>query len=232
MWHNYFFQLQKKYNMRLSTKEPLVIRFDGKDVTKSVDFNLLYNNKGSFIDILDKTVWYFTQKYHCYSIYGSDEVSFIFQEPMNLIADLDVDKCNFSNEVIALFSQYFFDYFNTLYKVKKVFWHGKCFSIPSGKLESYIKYRTGVIKNVMVMYFLKRKDIKGSKTKLSKKQEECRKYADYISCLDRENGVLYYDGQRLDIDEFLKGNIQKIESKEDEIINTTINDYDIEIDGF
>lgn len=35
MWNSYFFQIQSKYSMRVSFKNPLVIRLDGKDVTKN-----------------------------------------------------------------------------------------------------------------------------------------------------------------------------------------------------
>ncbi|MEG1363695.1 MAG: hypothetical protein RSC92_04630, partial [Clostridia bacterium] len=74
MWQNYFLQIQKKYNMKLSTKKPLVIRFDGKDVTKDKSFDLLNNFNGSFLNALDKTAWYFSNKYNCYYLYGSDEI--------------------------------------------------------------------------------------------------------------------------------------------------------------
>ena len=36
MWINYFFNIQRKYSMRVSKKLPLVIRLDGKDVTKNI----------------------------------------------------------------------------------------------------------------------------------------------------------------------------------------------------
>ena len=56
MWRNYFFQIQSKYNMRVSLTEPLVIRFDGKDVTKSKDINFFEIYNGSFTDAFEKTV--------------------------------------------------------------------------------------------------------------------------------------------------------------------------------
>ena len=36
MWNSYFFQIQSKYSMRVSFKNPLVIRLDGKDVIKNM----------------------------------------------------------------------------------------------------------------------------------------------------------------------------------------------------
>ena len=43
MWNSYFFQIQSKYSMRVSFKNPLVIRLDGKDVTKNKKYDLLNN---------------------------------------------------------------------------------------------------------------------------------------------------------------------------------------------
>ena len=62
MWQSYFFQIQSKYNMRVSLKEPLVIRLDGKNITKNKDFDLINNYEGSFVNILEKTVKYFSRK--------------------------------------------------------------------------------------------------------------------------------------------------------------------------
>lgn len=207
MWKDYFWQLQKKYSMRLSIKEPLVIRFDGKDVTKDKKINLLYNTKGSFMDAMDKTAWYFSDKYDCYAIYGTDEISFVTNEPLKILEDLDKTITNHSNEVISLFSQYFFDYFNTFYKGEKIFFHGKCFSIPSGKIVSYIKYRSKSIKNVITTYFLNRNDIKMGKSKLSERINKCTELKEYNILKEIENGTLYYCGNKLSIEKFLDNSI-------------------------
>lgn len=217
MWQSYFFQIQNKYNMRLSIKNPLVIRFDGKDVTKNKDLDLLNNIEGTFINQLEKTVKYFTEKYHCYSIFGSDEVSFIFNNPMALIEDLDKEKCNRSNEVIALFSQLFFDYFNNLNRNLKVFWHGKCFSIKNEKINSYLKFRSKIIKNVMTTYFLKRKNIHMGNNKMEEREIECKRHSDYENLKEIQDGILYFDGNKISLEEFYKGNIKIL--KEEKINN-------------
>ena len=59
MWNNYFFQIQKKYVMRVSTKKPLVIRLDGKGITKNKGINLFYDYKGRFSDALISSAKYF-----------------------------------------------------------------------------------------------------------------------------------------------------------------------------
>lgn len=209
MWQSYFFEIQSKYNMRVSTTRPLVIRLDGKNVTKSKEFDLLKNPE-SFSDILEKTVKYFTEKYRCLAIFGSDEVSFIFENPMRVIEDLDKDKVNRVNEIISLFSQYFFDYFNELYGKTKVFWHAKCFTINEDKIISYLKYRSKIIRNVMTTYFLKKKKIYMGNEKMNIREAECEKYADYEALKEYQDGTLYFDGKKIDLSEYYKGNIKEI----------------------
>lgn len=214
MWNSYFFQIQSKYSMRVSFKNPLVIRLDGKDVTKNKKYDLLNNYEGNFRNTLEKTAEFFTRKYKCLAILGSDEISFIFTDPLVLISDLDKEKWNTSNEIISVFSQYFFDYFNEHNKQSKVFWHGKCFSIRNEKINSYIKFRSSIIKNVMTTYFLSKYNIKMGKEKQEKREIECKKLQGYEVLEDIQNGVLYLEGDRIDIIEFYKGNIKKVKSTE------------------
>ena len=214
MWNSYFFQIQSKYSMRVSFKNPLVIRLDGKDVTKNKKYDILNNYEGNFRNTLEKTAEFFTKKYKCLAILGSDEISFIFTDPLVVISDLDKEKWNTSNEIISVFSQYFFDYFNEHNKQSKVFWHGKCFSIKNEKINSYIKFRSSVIKNVMTTYFLSKYNIKMGKEKQEKREIECKKLQGYDVLEDIQNGVLYLEGDRIDITEFYKGNIKKVKSTE------------------
>lgn len=214
MWNSYFFQIQSKYSMRVSFKNPLVIRLDGKDVTKNKKYDLLNNYEGNFRNTLEKTAEFFTRKYKCLAILGSDEISFIFTDPLVVISDLDKEKWNSSNEIISVFSQYLFDYFNEHNKQSKVFWHGKCFSIRNEKINSYIKFRSSIIKNVMTTYFLSKYNIKMGKEKQEKREIECKKLQGYEVLEDIQNGVLYLEGDRIDIIEFYKGNIKKVKSTE------------------
>lgn len=214
MWNSYFFQIQSKYSMRVSFKNPLVIRLDGKDVTKNKKYDLLNNYEGNFRNTLERTAEFFTRKYKCLAILGSDEISFIFTDPLVVISDLDKEKWNTSNEIISVFSQYFFDYFNEHNKQSKVFWHGKCFSIRNEKINSYIKFRSSIIKNVMTTYFLSKYNIKMGKEKQEKREIECKKLQGYEVLEDIQDGVLYLEGDRIDIIEFYKGNIKKVKSTE------------------
>lgn len=218
MWNNYFAQIRKKYSMRVSLKEPLVINLDGKDVTKNNNINLFIKYDNGFLDSMEKTVKYFTKKYNCISIFGADEVSFIFLRPEDLIKDMNSDMNNYSNEIIAVFSQYFFDYFNNISSDEKIFWHGKCYSIPRGKVNSYIKYKKQLIKNVITTYLLKRKNIvDAGKIKSSERIKICRKYQEYNELKKIEDGILYLNGNRIDIEEFLNGNIKKIETEKEKL---------------
>ena len=219
MWQSYFYQIQKKYNMRLSYKNPLVIRLDGKNITKNKSYDLLNNYENSFRNTLEKAVQYFTEKYHCYSIFGSDEVSFIFINPMILIQDLDKEKYSSSNEIISLFTQYFFDYFNNFNKHTKVFWHGKCFSIKKEKLKSYIKFRSRVIRNVMTTYFLITKGVRVGNANMETKDNECKKFNDYNILQDTQDGVLYFDGNRIDLQEFYNDNIKIVDESNDDMFS-------------
>lgn len=208
MWKNYFNNIQRKYSMRVSKAEPLVIRLDGKDVTKNKSIDLLdRESKNSFTNSLEKTVKYFTEKYNCFAIFGSDEVSFIFQNPNLIIEDMTNDACNSSNEIISGFTQYFFDYFNEFDKHKKVFWHGKCFSIPNGKIKSYIKYRSKIIQNVMTTYFLINKGKYKGNEKLVTREDKCKKHEGYNIFQDIEKGILYYNGERIYLDKFINNDI-------------------------
>ena len=233
MWNNYFYQIQTKYNMRISKNKPLVIRFDGKDVTKDKTINLLDMYKNGFLDSLQKTAWYFSYKYNCYTIVGSDELSIIFEDPTEMLGILDSTSDHHSNEITSLLSQYFFDYFNNYYQEKKIFWHGKCFSIPKEKIKSYIKYRSTIIKNVMVTYFLIRKNNNSSKEKLDEKLLKCKQYNDFEILNNIKDGILFYKGKRLDIQEFFKGNILEIEeisTNSDNLQNKTSDDTGFEIE--
>ena len=217
MWNNYFYQIRKKYSMRVSQKEPLVINLDGKNVTKNNELNIIDIYEGSFLNNLEKTVKYFTEKYQCLGIFGADEVSFIFEEPMILINDTNSDKSTYSIEIISVFSQMFYDYFNHYDSHRKIFWHGKCFSIHTEKVKSYIRYKSKLIQVLVTTYFLKKKKIPDAgRIPLEEKKKKCQEYSDYKRLQQLEKGILYLNGKRIDIDEYLDGNIKEIENNVDE----------------
>ena len=216
IWKDYFANLRNKYSMRVSSKEPLIINLDGKNITKGGHFSLLDNtSENGFLSMMEKTVKYFSKRYNCIAIFGTDEVSFIIEEPMTLINDIN-DKSNKKvDEIISMFSQYFFEYFNSFNTAEKVYWHGECFSIPEGKVRSYIKYKSTSIKNVLTTYFLKKNGIPNAgKIKLQEKINACMQYDSFEPYLKEQiDGYLYYQGEQIDIQEFLNGNIVVVKSK-------------------
>lgn len=218
MWNNYFGQIRKKYSMRISTKEPLVINLDGKNITKNKEINIIDVYEGSFFVNLEKTVRYFTKRYNCLAIFGADEVSFILENPMDLVNDLNTDENTSSNEIISVFSQIFYDYFNHFDTHKKIFWHGKCYSIHQEKVKSYIKYKSKLIQVLVTTYFLKKKNvIDAGKIPLQEKKRKCNEYKEYKQIAKTEKGVLYYKGKKIDIEEFFNGNIKEIDNFDESI---------------
>ncbi|MEG2235819.1 MAG: hypothetical protein RR144_05220 [Clostridia bacterium] len=226
MWNNYFLQIRKKYSMRVSSKNPLIINLDGKDVTKNNDINILEMYKGSFRYSMDKAAAFFTEKYNCLCIIGGDEISFIIENPIELVNDLNSDNDMSSVEISSMFSQYFFEYFNKFYENDIIFFHGKCYSINSDKIKSFIKYKSKLIVNLVTTYFLKKKDIHNfGNTKLSEKIKMCNEYIDYKKFSDIENGILYYKGKKINLQNFLDDRIIEIED-----IDNSVSSKNIEFD--
>ena len=210
MWNDYFGKIRNKYGLDVSSKNPLIFNLDGKDVTKDLTLNLLsYTSDNDFLKIMEKTVKYFTTKYSCMAIFGSDEVCFIFENPTVIINDLNSSGFKKGDMLISLFSQYFYDYFNELNHGRKIFWHAKCFSIPKGKMQSFIKYKCVRFRNVITTYLLKKNNVKDAgRIKLDEKIKLCEQIDGYDKIKQYENGILYYCGKQIDIEEYLKGNIK------------------------
>ena len=238
MWIDYFYQIQKKYTMRISDSKPLVIRLDGKDVTKDPDINFLYSHKGSFLYCLKEAAKYFSKKYECYALCGTDEISFIVENPKKLFEDIQSDQAYYSQEIISVFAEYFYDYFNTLYKPRKIFWHAKCYSISKEKFKSYITYRKKSIQNVIVTYFLKKNNIRNvGNEKISTRLEMCKNFSERPLLEKEMFGNLFFNGNQIDMNEFFNGNIKIIDENNNQHndnnnnTNNSINDdFDIDID--
>ena len=210
-WNDYFANIRNKYSMRVSKTKPLIIDLDGKNVTSNAMYSLLDNQKGSFLDIVEQVVKKITYEYECMAIFGVDEISFIFDSATGIIDKINNNKNYKSDEIISIFSQYFFNEFNNLNSKTTIFWHGKCYSIEENKKISYIKYKSQSILNVFLAYFLKKNGIKDAgNIKLYKKLELCNKIDFFKDVEQYSKGILYYKGKRIDLDEYLKGNIKQI----------------------
>ncbi len=160
MWNNYFGNIENKYDLKMNNHTPIVIFIDGKDITKSFKYNLISETKNSFNDIFEQTIKHFSRELDCIAISGVDEVSFIFEDSKK-IKKIVSNRTYKAHEIVSIFSQQFYKYFNDRYTNGPVYWHCKCSNIPKGKIKSYIKYRSLTILELTVTYFLK-----GSKLKM------------------------------------------------------------------
>ena len=226
-WNNYFSNIENKYNLKMSTKKPIVIFIDGKGITKSFKYNLISENKNSFNDIFEQTIKYFTMKFDCIAISGVDEVSFIFEDCKKL-KEFITEKKYKSHNIVSIFSQYFYKYFNDRYENENIYWHCKCANIPEGKIKSYIKYRSLTIFELQLTYFLKRKQIKDAgKIQLSEKKRKCDEIIEYKEVEKFEKGRLYIKGKQVELTSFLNDKIVELPEIKREEITTflDINDF-------
>lgn len=209
-WSSYFDKIKNKYNLKLNRNQPIVIFLDGKDITKSFQHDLISENKNSFNDVFEQTIKYFSKKFDCIAISGVDEVSFIIEntEKLNNFIGLKQYKVQ---DIVSTFSQYFYKYFNDKYVGTPIYWHCKCSNIPTGKIKSYIRYRSLTIFELNLTYFLKRKQFKNAgKIALAEKKEKCNEMPDYAQLKPFEKGKLYINGQPVELGAFLDDKIIKL----------------------
>ncbi|MBQ3145722.1 MAG: hypothetical protein IJB90_04045 [Clostridia bacterium] len=216
-WFNYFNNMRNKYNMRLSANKPIIIFLDAKDASKKY-INILKGNKNGFFDAMELTSKYFSTRYNCLSIWGTDEISFIIEDADMLINTINNEKNYRTHDIASVFSQYFFEYFNNIYEGENVYWHCKCFNISKEKIEAYIKFKSrGILKGI-TSFFLKQNGVRGAYgIKLEEKIEMCKKYKTYSLIEEYQNGVLQYKGDKIDLKEYLKGNIVVLERKNENV---------------
>lgn len=223
-WSNYFLNIQNKYNLKINVNKPIVIFIDGKDITKNLKYNLIQEDKGSFNDIFEQTITHFSEKFNCIAISGVDEVSFVLKNSKEL-----GEKMYRAQEIVSLFSQYFYKYFNDKYTNSPVYWHCKCSNIPKGKIKSYIKYRSLTIHELYLTYFLKRKQVKDAgKIPLNEKEEKCNEIDEYKEIERYSRGRLYINGKQIELESFLNDKIVELPDtiRKDEIKFLDLNDFE------
>ena len=113
-WFNYYGNIRNKYDVRVSINKPLIISMDTRLLSRN-ERNLLINEENNFFDSMKKTVKFFTIKYSCIAICGSNKISFIIEDVENFAGSIHNDKKYRVHDIISVFSQYFFEYFNNLY---------------------------------------------------------------------------------------------------------------------
>ena len=113
-WFNYYGNIRNKYDVRVSINKPLIVSLDAKFLLEN-EKNLLINKEKNFFNSMKKTVKFFTNKYKCIAICGSDKISFIIENVENFAGSIHNDKKYRVHDITSVFSQYFFEYFNNLY---------------------------------------------------------------------------------------------------------------------
>lgn len=192
---NYFGMIEDNYCRYIGFNKPLVVRFDGVNITKNLNINMLDVNPGGFAYALINTARIMSEKYRCFAIAESDEISLVFAEPSMLKRKFSSNKVQ---KISSIFSQEIFEVFNTIYNGDTVYFDAKTFNIPFDKIESYIKYRQLSAKCVCNTYLAKRY--------LAPKYYRRRTLTDIIKNLDEHcekthhyeyimQGILYLNGK-------------------------------------
>lgn len=193
---DYFKNIENKYKSKISLKNPVIIRLDGRHICSNKNIDLLNEDKGGFSYALKGTAEYFSDKYGCAIYCSSDELNFIIEEPKILEQEFEsVD----TQRISSLISQEIFEYFNGLYKNKpSVYFDARCFVIPKNKVKSYLLYRRNCEKNVLTIYFSKDRISHGERayvelSKLDKMLSEKFKEYNERDTFQTE-GLIYYYG--------------------------------------
>lgn len=225
-WFNYFSNMRNKYNMRVSANKPLIIFLDAKDSSKNKR-KLLKGIKDGFFESLELTAEFFTRRYKCLAIFGTDEISFIIEDVERFIDSINNEKSYRTHDIVSIFAQYFFEYFNNIYKEEAIYWHCKCFNISKEKIKSYIKFKSkGILKGVTSI-FLKQNGIRNAyEIKLKEKLEICKNYENFYLIEEYKDGVLYYNGSKIDLNECLNDNIVILGENKEKIEFFDLIDFD------
>ena len=151
---NFFKNIEDRYKSKISIKKPLVIRLDGKGVTKNPYIDLYDESVGSFSDSLKKTAKFISEKFRCISYASNDEINIVFENPYilsRIYKSVDIQKIN------SLLSQEVFYIFNKFMGTKNpIYFDCRCFNIPEDKILSYLRYRVNSSTNTSIQYFAKR----------------------------------------------------------------------------
>lgn len=97
-----------------------------------------------------------------------------------------------------------------------VFWNCRCFNISKEKVQSYIRFKSKEILDNVTSIFLKQNGMNSYGINLEEKIEFSKSYEEFSCISDNKEGVLYHNGDRIDLNEFLNGNIVSIENNNNE----------------
>lgn len=191
MRFNYFKTIENKYRNQLSKNKPLVIRIDGKNITKSWKYDLFHEN--GFLNITEMIARNMIKYFNKCKIYVAlDEINFIFEDP-NVFFDRyeDTDALYCSNIFLQDFVKIFWNYY------PEVKFGISIFNIENDKINSYLKYRKSCCYNAAVYYYCKRN--------LPKDVYVNKKLSDIVKYLKENNLYQQLEDNKL----FLNGKVIK-----------------------
>ena len=205
MTFDYFKYLEDKYKTRLSHQKPIVIRFDGKGVTKNKDINLLDESKGGFAFALKQTALFSSRKFNCIALASSDELSLIITDTSILLKEYGSFECQ---KIASLIVQDISPVFHRHYEGLNILFDARVFNIPQNKISSYLIYRMNSARNIHTIYYSK--NLLSPAERTNKKLNEVEMALDSI-LPDFKNrsdylktGACFYIGDRIDSQKLLE----------------------------
>lgn len=149
MINEYFKELEQNHRIFLSLKLPVVIRLDGKDITKNHKKYPLMDIHG-FTCYLNKIGKKIVSRKTCMIYTALDEINFIFSDSREFFHAFDDTN---SLYCAGIFLQQFCKEFWKYYPEVK--FGISIFSIPKDKIDEYVNYRKELCKTAAVFYFAK-----------------------------------------------------------------------------
>lgn len=153
MGFNYFGLIEDKYCYNVTLKKPIIVRLDGKGITKNLQINMLDESYGGFAYAMINTARDISEKYNALVSVSTDEINLIFYDSLVVY---EMFKSTKVQKISSLISQEVFAIFNSYYKGNTVFFDARTFNVLDNKIKSYISYRSKTTFCVCNTYVAKR----------------------------------------------------------------------------
>lgn len=204
MGFSYFGMVEEKYSCKVSLKKPIIIRLDGKGVTKNKKINMYDEKDGGFANALKVTAREISRMCNALVLASADEINIIFIDTDEFYKKFNSCKCQKSSSLIT---QEVCLIFNNYYKGNTIYFDARTFNVEEHKILSYLKFRVNTATNVNLYYSAKRlipyTERKGMKSldllNLMKDRFPHSLRTDEYSNM----GIAYYKGGEVDINRLL-----------------------------
>ena len=145
----YFKKIEQNYRTQLNPHLPIIVRFDGKNVTKDHKrFHLLQPN--GFTDAITSAAIHLAEHGDCAIYSYLDEVSVIFLDAQDLFSlTEDYDLLYSAVMILQIFKDYLPE------DLKKVKFNVSVFNIPEDQCFNYILYRRHYCEEASLVYYAK-----------------------------------------------------------------------------